>query len=274
MLIFSSFAYAEPAPAPNPPAPVAQPQTTPTPQVNPAIAPDGHVRKAILILPVYIEGRIKELWQDENKWRNIWYEAALESGAGLVVVPLGDLDDRVDVDDSNVDAATSNSLSRMYSRYAIGKIYIATAFYNLKADPKPTLEVTIKQITPEKTETVRSDYIIRTTENLDGLMARAANDIAQNIYKQQSIDRTKIEFERLKEINALVNVSDITEWEALRKKLLARGNIVSIRLTSISFYETNMVITFKGTPEMLGKTLVTAGLRVMQDGDSLVLALK
>ena len=35
-----------------------------------------------------------------------------------------------------------------------------------------------------------------------------------------------------------------------------------------------MTITFKGTPDMLGKTLVISGLRVMQDGDSLVLAIK
>ncbi|MEI6730331.1 MAG: hypothetical protein WCL30_03645, partial [Pseudomonadota bacterium] len=215
-----------------------------------------------------------KLWQDDNKWRNAWYEAALESGGGLVVVPLGDLNDRVDIDDTNYENATYLTLSRMYERYGIGEIHIVTAFFNQKADPKPTLEVSIKKLLQDKNDLSSMNFTIHSTENLDKLMSRAANEIAKHIYTQQTIDRSKIEFERVKEINARMNVSDIREWEELRKRLLTHGNIVSIKLNSISFYETTMTISYKGTPDMLGKTLVTAGLRVLQDGDSFVLTLK
>lgn len=243
---------------------------TPAATAGPAVT-----RKAVLVLPVYNETRsVTKLWQDDNKWRNTWYEAALESGGGLVVVPLGDINDRVDVDDTNAAEATSQSLSRLYDRYGVGEIYVVTAFYNLRADPKPALEVAVKRISPTVMENSRLNYIIRTTETLDTLMTRASNDIAANIYKQQTIDKTKIEFQRLKEISARVNVSSIDDWVLLRKHLLTHGNIVSIRLTSITNSQTFMVISYKGTPDMLGKTLVASGLRVMIDGDSLVLALK
>jgi hypothetical protein len=235
---------------------------------------ESHVSKAVLILPVYKEGGTLKLWQDDNKWRNIWYESALESGGGLVIIPQGDITDRVDVDDSNVDNATPATLAHMYGRYGVGEIYIAYAYFNRKADPKPTLEVTIKKLLVSGTETSRSDFIIRSSDTLDTLMARASSEIAGNIYKAQTINPNKIEFDRVKEINARVNVTDIHEWEDLRKRLLAHGNIVNIRLTSISFYETSMIISFKGTPDMLGKTLVASGLRVLQDGDNLVLKLK
>lgn len=252
---------------------LAVPETPPLPKVADTLA-NAIKSKAVLILPVMKEGDTQKLWQDDNKWRNIWYEAALESGKGLTVVPLGDLNDRVDVNDTNVDNATAQSLARMYGRYGVGEIYVLYAVYNKKADPKPTLEVTIKKLLPDKPESNRLDYIIRSTENLDTLMARAANDIADQLYKQQTIDPNKIEYDRLKEINARVNAADIHEWEDLRKRLLTHGNIVGIKLTSISFYETSMTITFRGTPDMLGKTLVASGLRVMQDGDKLVLMLK
>ena len=234
-----------------------------------------HTSKAVLVLPVYNENAsTKLLWQDENKWRNIWFESALESGGGLVIVPLGDFDDRVDVDDTNVNAATTASLARMYGRYGVGEIYVITAFYNLKADPKPTLEVEIRHLQPGKVDTTHMNYTIRSTETLDMLMIRASSDIAANFYKLQTIDRNKIEYERVKEINARVNTADIHEWEDLRKRLLTHNNIVSIQLTSISFFETKMVIIFKGTPDMLGKTLVASGMRVQQDGDDLVLSIK
>lgn len=230
--------------------------------------------KGVLVLPVYKEGNVLKLWQEDNKWRTVWYESALESSKGLVVVPLGDLDDRVDVDDTNIDNATSKSLNHMYSRYGVGEIYVLYAFYDKKADPKPTLIVTLKRLLADKTEVSRLDYIIRTSETLDTLMARASGDIADRLYKQQTIDPNKVEYDRLKEINARVNVSDIHEWEDLRTRLLTHSNIVGIKLTSISFYETSMVITFKGTPDMLGKTLVASGLRVLEDGDNLILMLK
>lgn len=246
---------------------------TPQPKVTDTGA-DVHKSKAVLVLPVLKEGDTQKLWQDDNKWRSIWYEAALESSKGLVVMPLGDLNDRVDVNDTNVDTATTKSLARLYGRYGVGEIYVLYAVYNKKADPKPTLEVTLKRLLPDKAETSHMDYIIRSTEDLDTLMARASNDIADHLYKLQTIDPNKIEYDRLKEINARVNAGDIHEWEDLRKRLLTHGNIVGIKLTSISFYETSMTITFRGTPDMLGKTLVASGLRVLQDGDNLVLMLK
>jgi len=260
-----------PPSAPTPPAPAAP--GAPAPAA--AAATDSEfVHKAVLVLPVYNDGSTLKLWQDDNKWRNVWYDAALEFGGGLVIAPLGDLDDRVDVDDTNVETTTAAALARMLKRYGVGDAYVVSAFYNEKADPKPTLEVTLKRLVQGKSETTHMNYIIHSTEKLDSLMARASNDIARSLYKQQTIDPNKIEYDRLKEINARVNTSDIREWQALRKRLLAHGNIVSITFNSISFYETTMTITFKGTPDILGKTLVAAGLRVMQDGDSLVLALR
>jgi hypothetical protein len=259
-----------------PPAPAA-PAATVLPGKTPASPPPApvHTSKAVLVLPVYNENAsTKFLWQDENKWRNIWFESALESGGGLVIVPLGDLDDRVDVDDSNVSVATPASLARMYGRYGVGEIYAVTGFYNLKADPKPTLEVEIRHLEAASAAPARMNFTIRSTETLDMLMIRASSDIAAMLYKQQTIDRNKIEYERVKEINARVNTADIREWEDLRKRLLTHNNIVSIQLTSISFFETKMVITFKGTPDMLGKTLVASGMRVQQDGDDLVLSIK
>jgi hypothetical protein len=229
---------------------------------------------AVLIIPVNFESDELSLWQEENKWRNIWYESALISGNGLIITPLGDLSDRVDVDSTNVEKATAKSLAQMYNRYGVAQIYIVTAYFNKKADPKPTLEVTLKRLIQDKDEVTRKDYTIHSTENTNELMARASNDIAKYLYRLQTINPNKIEFDRQKEINARVNISDIKEWENLRNRLLAQGNIVAVRFNSISFYETNMTISFKGTAELLGKTLVSAGLRVFQDGDSLVLLLQ
>jgi hypothetical protein len=265
-----------------PPAPPAgMPATTPgaatlpaTPASVTAPAAPERARKAVLVLPVYNDNGALSLWQDDNKWRNVWYEAALESGGGLVVVPLGDINDRVDVDDGNVNAATTDSLKRMYDRYGVGQIIVASALFNQRADPKPALEVTLRKLTPGSSETMQMSYTIHSTENLDALLLRASIDIARTLYKQQTIDPNRIEYDRLKEINARVNTTNIKEWQELRQRLLMRGNIVEVKFVSISYYETIMTITFKGTADMLGKTLVASGLRVMQDGDSLVLAIK
>jgi hypothetical protein len=245
-----------------------------TTQQKPEAETESRKSKGVLVLPVYKEGNALKLWQDDNKWLSIWYESALESSKGLVVAPLGSLDDRVDVDDTNVDNATSKSLGRMYGRYGVGEIYVLYAYFDKKADPKPTLEVTLKHLLPDKAEISRLDYIIRSTETLDTLMARASGDIADRLYKQQTTDPNKVEYDRLKDIDARVNVSDIHEWEDLRKRLLTHSNVVDIKVISVSYYETDMTITFRGSPDMLGKTLVASGLRVLEDGDKLVLMLK
>ena len=232
-------------------------------------------RKAVLVLPVYNDNGTLMVWQDDNKWRNVWYEAALEAGGGLVVVPLGDINDRVDVDDGNVNAANTRTLKRMYDRYGVGQILVASAFYNLKADPKPTLEVSLRRLLPDgKEELTSSSYTIRTTETPDALLLRASREIAKSLYKKQTIDPNKIEYDRQKEITARLNTTDIKEWKTLRQRLLTRGNIVDVKFVSISYYETVMTISYKGTSDLLGKTLVAAGLRVLVDGEQLVLSLQ
>lgn len=260
--------------APATPAPTQPASPVAVQPAAPAAMPQPPTRKAVLVLPVYNDGNALMLWQDDNKWRSLWYDAALESGGGLVVVPLGDLDDRVDVDDTNVSTATPESLKRVYDRYAVGQVIVAQAFYNQKADPKPTLEVTVKKLLAGKAETTIMNYTIHSTETLDALMLRASSDIARSLYKQQTFDPSKVTSDRLKEISARVNTTNIKEWQALRQRLLMRSNIADIRFISISYYETNMIIVYRGTTDMLGKTLVAGGLRVLQDGDALVLELK
>lgn len=257
------------SPPPTPPPASDAASTAPA-----APTPSHSERKAVLVLPVYNKGDSLQLWQDENKWRDVWYEAALESGEGLIVVPLGEMNDRVDVDDTNVSTATPDSLKRMYDRYGVGDIIIAQAFFNQKADPKPTLEVSLKRLDGGKPVVTQISYTIHSTENLDALLVRASNDIAQTLFKQQTIDPNKIEVDRIKEIHARINTTNIAEWQALRSRLLMRSNIVDIKFVSISYYETDIIIVFKGTPDMLGKTLVASGLRVLQDGDRLVLSVK
>ncbi len=266
-------AATSPAPPANAAAP-ATPATAPAP-IAPFAVTSGQASKGVLVVPVYNMGNnTAELWQDDNRWRNVWYDAALESGGGLVVVPLGDMRDRVDVNDTNVNAASPESLKHMYERYGVGKIAVLSAYFNEKADPKPTLEVTMKKLGSGTPDITQLNYTIHSTETLDALLMRASNDIARRLYKDQTIDPNKVEYDRQKEINARVNTTSITEWQALRTRLLQRGNIVDVRFLSISYYETSMVIVYKGTADMLGKTLVASGLRVMQDGNGFVLSLK
>ncbi len=226
---------------------------------------------AILVLPVWKDRSVYQLWEADNIWRLIWSSLTLQYGNGMIVAPFGDQRDQRDLEASRVLDSDFVLLAPVAERYGTGQIWTVYADVN-EDDPAQTLHVTVRRILPNATVTREQyDYTLKPRETLNAQMQRAAIDILRRIQNQQA--PTAAAEEQINTLQVRMMQVDMKDWETIRRKLLDVPAMQKVEITSMSYFQTNVMLTYRGTPDLLGKMLAAAGFRLFRDGDILVLGL-
>jgi hypothetical protein len=226
---------------------------------------------AMLILPIWQDGNVFRLWETENIWKLIWNDVILRHGEGVLVSPFGD---KRDIEDTNGVRALKSDitlLEPLATKY--GTAQIGIMFANIDPnDPKQVLKVTLKTLRASgNTEQVFS-YSLHPNETLNMQMQRAAEDIALKMRRDRDGPSGALD-EQINTLNVRMQGVTMKQWESIRIKLLKIPAMQNVELVKVSYFDTTLNLTYRGTPELLGKMLAAAGFRLFKDENTLVLAL-
>lgn len=83
--------------------------------------------KPVLVLPVQQQGGALVLWDDPNLWREAWSQLQLTGGLVPLIVPVGDLNDIVEVDATQAAEGDPLRLSAIASRYGASDVLVTVA---------------------------------------------------------------------------------------------------------------------------------------------------
>jgi hypothetical protein len=227
--------------------------------------------QAILLLPVWKDRNVYRFWEAENIWRLIWGSLTLQYGNGLIVVPFGDQRDQRDMEGGRVLESDFVLLAPVAERYGTGQIWTMYAEVD-EDDPAQTLIVTLRKISPN-TNIVKEEYRypLKARETLNAQMQRAAIDILKRIQNTQPA--TAASEEQVNTLTVHMMQVDLKDWEEIRRKLLKVPAMQKVDVISMSYYQTSVLLTYRGNPELLGKMLAAAGFRLFRDKETLVLGL-
>jgi hypothetical protein len=223
---------------------------------------DARSRPVVVVPVLQSPGRAAVLWDDPNPWRTAW--AGL-GGGGLVplVVPVGELADLQALSAEQALAGDAERLTAEGARWRTSDVMVAAG--TLAADGR-RLDVALSGLPGTPLPFPSVAYDIRPGESPEQMMARAARDLARALdlgYKQANL----LQFDHADTLSALVPLSGLDEWLAVRERLSHVSLVRSTEVVSLSRTEAAVVLHVVGDPERVKGALANAGLALdLSDG--------
>lgn len=218
--------------------------------------------KPVLVLPLQQQGGVMVLWEDPNLWREAW--SRLQLGGGLVplIVPVGDLNDIVDVDAAQAAEGDPLRLSAIARRYGAGDVLVTIATLS---DTGELIQIDIAASrigSPVQTSVLLS---IQATDPLavPGLLRGGAADIAaavEDSWKASNI----IEFDRPGRIVVAVPLTSLEQWISVERRLNNFASISEVSLISLTRDSAEIEIIHFGVETQLATTLAQQDLALEQ----------
>lgn len=214
--------------------------------------------RVLVVVPVFKPaGGRPVLWDDPNPWRTAW---ASLGGGGLVpvVVPTGELADVQTISAEQALAGSPEAMQSMGARWRTSDVMVAVAAPSANGKG---IDVTLigSPGAPRPFDSI--SYALNEGESFEALLTRAVRDIDRGIdtvFKQPNL----LQFDRAATLSALVPLTGIEDWVAVRDRL---GRVAQVRrweLVSLSKAEAALVLHTVGEQDQVNAALANAGLRL------------
>jgi len=215
---------------------------------------DARTRPVVVVPVLQAQGRAA-LWDDPNPWRAAWGGLG---GGGLVplLVPSGDLGDVQALTPEQALAGDAEHLAIEGARWRTSDVMVVAGA--LSADGK-RLEVSLSGLPGTPLPFPSVAYDLRSGESSEQMMLRAARDIAHALdasYKQANA----LQFDHADTLAALVPLSGLDDWLAVRDRLSHVPQVRSTELVSLSRVEAAVVLHVIGDQDRVKAALANAGL--------------
>jgi len=214
--------------------------------------------KPVLVLAVQQQGGALVLWDDPNLWREAWSQLQLSGGLVPLIVPVGDLNDIIDVDATQAAEGDPLRLSAIARRYGAGDVLVAIATLS---DDGELIQIDIAASrfgSPNQTSVLLS---IQSTDPLavPELLRAAAADVAaavEDSWKATNI----IEFDRPGRMVVAVPLASLEQWVSVERRLNSIASISEISLISFTRNSAEIEIIHFGDENQLATTLAQLDL--------------
>lgn len=210
---------------------------------------------AIIVLPVYEDGAKAVLWDDPNPWRDAWLQNPDGSGPIRLIVPLGDAGDLAAIGALRAAAGQPEALRAIARREGGGEVVVALARPQRNGAGITGLDVAL------------SDYRDGRLVGRSSASLSAAPGEGQGALLERAVTATAAALARTVpaaaakgSIAAVVPLTSLGDWIAMRQRLAAVPAIRSIDLLSLSRTEARVRLGYVGTPERLRRDLAAADL--------------
>jgi hypothetical protein len=228
--------------------------------------------KPVLILPVYQAQGALLLWDDPNPWRHAWTVQPHNDSLVPLALPAGDLTDIATIGAEQAVKGDQQRLAAVALRYRTDSTLVALATLSLSARSNgPELDVFVTRHGGGDQTFVRS-YAAGRTEDVDGLLRRAAADIARqikNTWKRENL----LQFGQDAVLPTTISVGHLGHWIEIRKRLGSVAVIRKIELVQMSRDEVRVNLHYIGETDQLTVALKQADLILDQQGGTFMLSL-
>jgi uncharacterized protein DUF2066 len=240
---------------------------------NPAPGTPGPVAseesgKPVVLIPVYQSAGQARLWEDPNPWRQAWEQQPAGTGAGRLLVPLGDAGDIAALDADRARAGDGAALAAIARRNGGDEALVMLAVMRGPPDRPAGVDVTVRRYRGDKpvdshAEPLTANPGERETDLLRRAVAAIVSDIASG-WKNEAAARDDQEGS----LTAILPITDLDDWVNARERLTKLPVIRKVALMALSRQEATIEIAYGGTIDQLKAGLAEISLDLVR-GDPL-----
>lgn len=220
----------------------------------------------ILILPFLQQGYRTILWSDPNPWRQAWWQANQLETKLNYVVPIGDLSDIRDFDETRAMTFTQESLQKLLDRY--GADHAALVIADQSKDMQGQISsktIYIYQTTgasPEFQDAIRIEPVTGETPAISWQRAMVKTlYVIENSWPQNAGGASASEPRRL-----MLNIQfqSLGEWINLKDRLAQISDFANLNIGRVSPQGATAQVTFQGNDQSLRRVLSQSGLQLVE----------
>lgn len=234
-------------------------------------------KESYLLLPVFIENEKIKIW--ESDWFSAWKTLKTEQ----ISTPIGDIEDAKSISAENVANLDFSGLDTLARRYKKPIIALIEANYNVRENK---LAVTIKRFENKarilNTQEFQGSFgmgsadlfAIAARSIFEQIKANGIPRIGEELQETENAKDKEIEYNRdymgdkrsqQKDLSAYVIVRSLSDWSALRRKLINFPIINDIVVKNFADNQTDINLYYMGEIDELEKLFAQNGLTITAD---------
>lgn len=228
---------------------------------------------SFLVIPALEMNNQKLLWEENNLWKRIWNDVALEVTAGDVLVPYGDTADAANLSYEGMLTVNYSALTSFAIRYGVSDIVLLQGKYTSR--PDMVLTVTKRRVGRQDTTISVHTYRADPQETRDILFARAARDIIADLQEKKTDESSNTLAVRggdRQKIMMLANISTMRSWTELRKKLTELPMVDRIDTLAVSARQVDVMVHYRGTEESFTTAIIRKSIRLKKNDNYWVIS--
>lgn len=220
---------------------------------------------SVLVVPVFVAGDTRVLWETPNPWREAWNRAPLGGGLVPVVLPLGDLEDIQAIDAKRALARDVKALGELAKRYKAAQVLLLRVIETGGSANKPKLSIVAWRYNPiaKVLEKARRFPRIAGADRAETFMNTALG-IVRRMERRWVEETLSVNAGSPQKLRARAPIESLRHWTELRERLSKVAGVRSTRVLSLAREAAEIEIEFLGDLPRLQAGLAQQDLTLSQ----------
>ncbi len=220
---------------------------------------------AMLVIPVWSDGKSNTVLWEDNPWRKAWTELNAQQAQIPIIVPLGDQDDTTTL--SPQDALNNDpvKLEAMRRRYDVKTLLVAFAepaegggVHARMVGQSPLGKITFDKIYIADSGTVQDSALLAVQRFHKVMVDKYKSDIAKADDQQANAGPQSVP--------VAIPFQGPSQWNGLRARILATPGVVGVDITSLDGQGAAARLMYTGGIEDMKNSFQSTGLQLSRSG--------
>ncbi len=231
--------------------------------------------KPLLVLPVYETGGALLLWDEPNRWRQVWFSYPADDDSLVpLVFPVGDLSDVASIGAEQALRGDRDRLKAITHRYGLEDALVAHAtLVRDLSNNVSSLHIDIRRFGPSGESFHKESVFGDSNDNIGTLLSKGIEQVRERIEERWKLD-TLLTVGSSQRLSARVPLENLGDWLKVRQRLKATGNVSNMSLVAISRNDARVIIDYVGGKDQLVLSLAQRDLELRKSEGFWIITLR
>lgn len=220
---------------------------------------------AMLVIPVWSDGKSNTVLWEDNPWRKAWTELNAQQAQIPIIVPLGDQDDTTTLSPQEALNNDPVKLEAMRRRYDVKTLLVAFAepaegggVHARMVGQSPLGKITFDKIYIADTGTEQDSALLAVQRFHKVMVDKYKSDIAKADVQQANAGPQSVP--------VAIPFEGPSQWNGLRARILATPGVVGVDITSLDGQGAAARLMYTGGIEDMKSSFQSTGLQLSRSG--------
>ena len=225
---------------------------------------------AMLVIPVWSDGKSNTVLWEDNPWRKAWTELNAQQAQIPIIVPLGDQDDTTTLSPQEALNNDPVKLEAMRRRYDVKTLLVAFAepaegggVHARMVGQSPLGKITFDKIYIADTGTEQDSALLAVQRFHKVMVDKYQSDIAKANVQQANAGPQSVP--------VAIPFEGPSQWNGLRARILATPGVVGVDITSLDGQGAAARLMYTGGIEDMKSSFQSSGLQLSRSGGTWVI---